>query len=58
MWLLVMSCIARMIRRGLIGRMGRLLGLTQRGGRTGHLVFFCLERGTSGIRVLRQGLGV
>ena len=53
-----MSCIERMSRRGLIGRMGRLRDPTQRGGRTGHLVFSCLVRGTSGTRVLRQGLVV
>ena len=52
-----MSCIARMSRRGLICRMGRLGGLIQRCGRIGYSVFFCLERGTSDIQVLRLGLG-
>ena len=54
---LLMSCIGRNFRRGLIGRMGRQIGLTLRCGRIGLMVFFCLERGTSDIRVLRLGLG-
>jgi len=37
-------------------RRGRLAGLTPLCGRIGCSVFFCLERGTSDIRVLRQGL--
>jgi len=47
----------RNCRRGCFGRMGRLGGLTPLCGRIELMVFFCLERGTSGIRVLRLGLG-
>jgi hypothetical protein len=52
-----MSYIAHMNHISCFCRMGHQIGLTQRCGRIGLMGFFCLERGTSDIRVLRRGLG-
>jgi hypothetical protein len=53
----LMSYIAHMIHISWLGRRGHLGGLIPRCDRIGCSVFFCLERGTSDIRVLRLGLG-
>ena len=51
-----MHCIAHMNHISCSDRRGRLGGLTPLCDRIGCSVFFCLERGTSDIRVLRLGL--